>query len=224
MWRHSHFVGYAQSDLKTGFTMATPQFVGIGASSTIDLQSLKPIGENASDNISIQTLDAYGRSVDYYIWCDWAGESGDQEAWSDGSGDVIEGVTFAPGTGLWIQGLSTEQGIQSAGAVGKSDVAIALGSGFTATGNPFPTTLDLQDIVPQGENLSDNVSIQTLDAYGRSVDYYIWCDWAGESGDQEAWSDGSGEIIEGVKFAPGQGLWVQGSATGQYLQFPAPEL
>ena len=86
------------------------------------------------------------------------------------------------------------------------------------------TAIDLQAIKPVGDNTSDNVSIQTLDAYGRGVDNYIWCDWAGESGDQEAWSDGSGEIIEGVKFAPGHGLWVQGSASGQYLQFPAPEL
>ena len=109
---HSLLVGYAQSGLKTGFTMATPQFFGIGASTAIDLQSLKPIGDNASDNISIQTLDAYGRSVDYYIWCDWAGPDSDQEAWSDGSGDIIEGVTFTPGQGLWVQGSAAGQYIR----------------------------------------------------------------------------------------------------------------
>jgi len=204
--------------------MVTPQFLGIGSNTALDLQSIKPQGDETSDNVSIQTLDAYGRMIDMYIWCDWAGESGDQEAWSDGSGEIIEGVSFAPGTGLWVQGLTDAQAIQTAGVVGKSDVLVALVNGATATGNPFPVSVNLQDIVPQGDNTSDNVSIQTLDAYGRMIDMYIWCDWAGESGDQEAWSDGSGEIIEGVTFPAGQGLWVQGSATGQYLQFPAPEL
>ena len=86
------------------------------------------------------------------------------------------------------------------------------------------TDLDLQSIKPQGDDTSDNVSIQTLDAYGRMVDNYIWCDWAGPDSDQEAWSDGSGDIIEGVSFPAGQGLWVQGSDSGQSLRFPAPEL
>ena len=204
--------------------MIAPQFVGVGLETALNLQTIKPQGADTSDNVSIQTLDAYGRMVDMYIWCDWAGESGDQEAWSDGSGDIIEGVTFEPGTGLWVQGLSNTQSIQTAGAVGKNDITVALGNGCTATGNPFPVNVNLQDIVPQGDDTSDNVAIQTLDAYGRMIDMYIWCNWAGESGDQEAWSDGSGDIIEGVVFPAGQGLWVQGSAAGQYLRFPAPEL
>jgi hypothetical protein len=204
--------------------MATPQFLGVGSNTALDLQSIRPLGDNASDNVSIQTLDAYGRMVDMYIWCNWAGPDSDQEAWSDGSGDIIEGVTFEPGTGLWIQGMDNTQSIQTAGAVGNNDVSIALGNGFTATGNPFPVSVNLQDIIPQGDNTSDNVSIQTLDAYGRMVDMYIWCNWAGPNSDQEAWSDGSGDIIEGVTFSAGQGLWVQGSASGQYLRFPAPEL
>ena len=185
---------------------------------------MKPTGENTSDNVAVQTLDAYGRAVDTYVWCDWAGENFDQEAWSDGSGEIIEGVSFEPGTGLWVQGSLDSQAIQTAGAVGTSDVSIALTSGFTATGNPFPTAVNLQDILPIGDNTSDNVAIQTLDAYGRAVDTYVWCDWAGENFDQEAWSDGSGEIIDGVSFAPGQGLSVQGSAAGQALRYPAPEL
>ena len=75
-----------------------------------------------------------------------------------------------------------------------------------------------------GDGTSDTVAVQTLDAFGRAVDTYIWCDWAGDDADKEAWSDGSGAIIEGVSFQPGQGLWVQGASTEQSIRFPAPEL
>ena len=204
--------------------MATPQFVGIGSGVGMGLQSIKALGDGASDSVIIQTLDTFGNGVDSYIWCNWAGDNGDQEAWSDGSGAIIEGVTFAPGQGLWIQGSAAGQAVMTAGEVGSSDVVINLTEGFTAAGNPFPVSVDLQDIIATGEGASDSVIIQTLDEYGNGVDSYIRCNWAGDNGDQEAWSDGSGAIIEGVTFAPGQGLWIQGSAEGQAIRFPAPKL
>lgn len=118
---------------------------------------------------------------------------------------------------------ATGQGIQTAGKVESSDVVISLRDGFTATGNPFPTTVDLQDIIAVGEGTSDAVVIQTLDFAGRGVDSYTWINWAGDSGDQEAWVDGDFNIVENVSFAPGQGLWVQGN-NGHSLRFPAPTL
>ena len=84
--------------------------------------------------------------------------------------------------------------------------------------------MPLQSIIPTGDDTSDNVTLQTLDAYGNSVDMYTWINWAGDNGDEEGWVDDSYTIVEGVSFAPGQGLWVSGSASTQGLQFPAPEL
>ena len=204
--------------------MTAPQFINIGSDTDVPLQTIKPTGDGTSDAVAIQTLDSAGRAIDTYIWCDWAGPDSDQEAWSDGSGDIIEGVKFAPGTALWIQGTDASQGIMTSGQVSESDVVIKLRNGFMALGNPFPTEVNLQDIIPEGEGCSDTVAIQTLDSAGRAVDTYIWCDWAGPDSDQEAWSDGSGEIIEGVTFAPGAGFWVQGASDQQSLRFPAPEL
>ena len=174
----------------------------------------------------IQTLDAYGRTVDNYSWVNWAGDDGDQEAWIDDDFEIVEGVTFAPGTGLWVQSNSTEsQGIQTAGKVGTSDVLVALRFGGTVTGIPFPVSVNLQDIIPVGEDTSDNVFIQTLDAYGRTVDNYSWVNWAGDDGDQEAWIDDDFEIVQNVIFEPGAGLWVQSnSSEEQNIRFPAPEL
>ena len=200
--------------------------MNVGTEADMPLQSIKPTGADVSDNIVIQTLDAYGRTVDSYLWIDWAGDESDQDAWvNDETYEIIDGVSFEPGTGLWIQGTSTEQGIQNAGKVSSNDLVVSLRSGNSAICNPFPVTISLQDIIATGSDVSDNVVIQTLDAYGRTVDSYLWIDWAGDESDQEAWvNDETYEIIEGVSFEAGAGLWVQGTSSEQSLRFPAPEL
>ncbi len=203
--------------------MSSAQFMDVGAS-TVSLESFTPKGDDVSDNVMIQTLDAYGREVATYQWINWAGDSGDQEAWVDGDYAIVEGVSFPAGQGLWIQASSSSQGIQTAGRVPSEDVVMTLCAGFTAAGNPYPIALDLQDIVAEGDDVSDNVMIQTLDAYGREVATYQWINWAGDSGDQEAWVDGDYSIVEGVSFPAGQGLWIQGSSDSQAIRFPAPEL
>ena len=217
VWRRSLFVGYAQNELKSGYTMATPQFANIG-SEAMPLQSIVPTGDDTSDNVYIQTLDAYGYTLNSYGWNDWAG---DEACWVDDDYNPVEGVSFVAGQGLWVQGLSAEQGIQTAGSVGKNDVSVTLKSGYTAAGNPFPVAIDLQDIVAEGDDLSDNVYIQTLDAYGYTLTSYAWNDWAA---DEPCWVDDDYNPVEGVTIQPGQGLWVQGTSTNQSIVFPAPEL
>ena len=211
-------MGYAQGGLKKNGSLVAAQFLNIGASQDMPLQSLIPTGDDTSDNVQIQTLDAYGYTVDSYDWNDWANESA---CWVDGDYNPVEGVSFAPGQALWVMGSDSSQGLQSAGQVSKSDIQVALKRNGTLVGNPFPIELDLQDIVAGGDEASDNVQIQTLDAYGYTVDSYDWNDWAAE---EACWVDGDYNPVTNVKIAPGQGLWVMGSNTDQYLLFPAPEL
>ena len=197
--------------------MLTPQFLGIGTGE-LDLQSLKAEGDDTSDNVFIQTLDAAGRTVASYGWNDWAA---DEACWVDDDYEPVEGVTFLAGQGLWVQGLSAEQSLQSAGKVGTSDVVVALRNGCVGAGNPFPITINLQDIVAEGDDTSDNVFIQTLDAAGRTIASYGWNDWAT---DTPCWVNDDYEPVDGVTFSAGQGLWVQGTSDGQSIRFPAPEL
>ena len=89
--------------------MTGAQFVNIGASEATPLQALTPIGEGTSDNVTIQTLDAYGNMVDMYSWNDWACET---PCWVDDSYEKVEGVTFEPGQGLWVSGSNGGQAIQ----------------------------------------------------------------------------------------------------------------
>jgi len=203
--------------LKSGYSLVTPQFLTVGAEA-MPLQAITAIGEGTSDNVNIQTLDAAGYTVDSYLWNDWVAE---KPCWVNDSFEPVEDVTFSAGQGLWVGGASVEQGVQTAGKVGKDDVVFGLRSGYVATGNPYPVAIDLQDIIAQGEGTSDNVNIQTLDAAGYTVDSYLWNDWVAE---KPCWVNDSFEPVEGVTIQPGQGLWVGGSSTEQSIRFPAPEL
>ncbi len=209
-------VGYAQNTLKAGATMVTPQFLSVGAEA-MPIEALVPTGDGASDTVSLQTLSSSGKTVDMYTWNDWAN---DEACWVDDNLLPVTGVTFDPGQGLWVTGSTTEQAIQTAGKVGSADVVITLREGATPTGNPFPVAIDLNDILPEGDGISDTVSIQTLSASGKTVNMYTWNDWAN---DQPCWVDDNLLPVTEVSFNPGEGLWVTGSSTAQTLRFPAPE-
>ena len=105
-------MGYAQSSLKAGGTMATPQFVNIANSEAMPLTSIIPTGDGASDTVNIQTLTAGGNTDASYMWIDYAGENWDEEGWIDYNAEIgdyyplVTDVTFAPGQGLWIFGQS----------------------------------------------------------------------------------------------------------------------
>lgn len=219
----ANIVGYGQSNLRNGATMITPQFSPI-TGNTISLDSLVPTGSDLADNVNIRVLDAYGRTLSgcEYAWNDWVDENG--PCWANEDYEKVTGVTFAPGQGLWVYGKTTSQGLQSCGQVGLADVVVTLRNGGTPTGNPFPVAVDLQDIVPEGEDLPDNVNIRVLDAYGRTISgcEYAWNDWVDENG--PCWANEDYEKVEGVSFDAGQGLWVYGKNTSQSLRFPAPEL
>lgn len=201
--------------------MLTPQFVNISGDN-MPLETLAPTGEDVDTDggIVVETLSAGGEAVDMYMWINWGG---DDIGWMNGDFELVKNVTFAPGTGLWVQGTSTDAAIQSAGKVSVDDVVVQLKAGFTATGNCMPVEVALQDIVPEGDDVDTDggIVIETLSAGGEAVDMYMWINWGG---DDIGWMNGDFEIVNGVKFAPGAGLWVQGTKDTEYLRIPAPEL
>lgn len=220
----SFTVGYAQSGLRFGGMLATPQFLNIGNTTSTPITALIPTGDDTYNNVSIQTLDPAGYTVDSYAWTDAGGESWDQIGWVDDENNIVEDISFEPGQALWVQGASTTKGLQTAGKVGTADVAIRLRFGGTLAGNPFPTSITIGDLLPTGEDTYNNVSIQTLDAAGYTVDSYAWTDAGGESWDQVGWVDDENNIVTNIVIEAGQGLWIQGSSDAQYITFPAPEL
>ena len=200
--------------------MITPQFVPVDGTGKIALADLTLTGDaiDTDGGITIQTLDGNGLTVDSYMYLDW----GTPKGWCDDTYSVVEGVTFDVGQGLFTTGTGTGAAIQYAGKVGTADVVVQLRAGATASGNPFPTTISLQDILPEGENIDTDggITIQTLDANGLTVDSYMYLDW----GSPKGWCDDSYSVVENITFGPGQGLFITGTKATEYLRFPAPEL
>jgi len=94
----------------------------------------------------------------------------------------------------------------------------ALQNGATMVAPQFLTvgssTLSLDDIVPQGDNL-DDVNIQLLTSAGLTSVTYYWNTYMYET---PRWVDDSMVEVTGVTFSPGQGLWVGASDSTQSLQ------
>ena len=225
----SDIVGYSQSTLNKGMTLVTPQFLAIGSVEGLDVQTLKPTGEDVDGDgaVNIQLLDAFGRTVDgsKCFWVDWSADD-DIVGWTKDMSDLATDVVVAPGQALWMAAPDTTTSIQSAGKVGLADVVVSLRQGMTAVGNPFPVAIDLQDIIPTGDvDTEGGVNIQSLDAFGRTVagSKYFWVDWSADD-DIVGWTQDMSDLVDGVKVQPGQGLWVSSPNGSTSIRFPAPEL
>ena len=217
----SFIVGYAQSGLREGATMTTAQFVGVGtAGGVIDLQDLKPQGDDCVDNLNLSTLGPYGDTLITYTWIDYGSDGG--AYWTEDGDTKAVGVTFQPSEAFWLQASSDQQSLQSSGEVSKEDITIQLREGATMVGNSTPVEVDLQDILPSGDDCVDNLNLSILGPYGDTLITYTWIDYGSEGG--AYWTEDGDTKATGVKIQPGAGVWLQASSTEQYVTFPGVEL
>ena len=91
-------------NLRFGYTL-----VGNPFPVDVALQDIVAGGDEASDNVTMSTIDEYGTAIDTYSWNDWALDSA---CWINDSYEKIEGVSIAPGVGLWTSGSNSSQYIR----------------------------------------------------------------------------------------------------------------
>lgn len=230
----SDVVGYAQSDLRTGFTAVGSQFVAVGSS--FDLNDLSGAGYDSSEgtdgDVSVQTLDASGNAVDIYFWVDVTDGDDIVYGWFDNDGELVERgtVSLSVGDGLWVESASDELKLQSAGKVATTDSQITLRAGFKMVANGTPVAVDLTDIYVSGYDLAEgtdgDVSVQTLDESGNAVDIYFWVDVTDGDDVVYGWFDNDGNEVEAgtVFVAPGAGLWAESSAATFMINVPGVTL
>jgi len=229
----SVIVGYAGT--ATGGKGCTAIGVSFAAvSGTMDLQDVKVTGYDGAfeGDVYMQTLDAYGRTLDTYTWVDVPKDEAEPDSvtyygWYDGE-NLIECVSVSPGSGYWVASDSSGYSIQSAGAVIANGASIALGAkGCTMVANPLPVSVDLQDIVVGGYEgaFEGDVYMQTLDPFGRTVDTYTWVDVPKDEAEPDSvtyygWYDGE-NLIGDVVVQPGQGLWTASDSAAYSIVYPA---
>ena len=225
-------VGYAQSDLKSGFSAAGAQFVPVSGGG-MDLCDIVPTGYNkdtyVGGSINVQSLDASGYTVagSKYYWYD----DEDGTGWFDQSDDeVVRGdVTFAPGDAVWIQGNSTSEGLQTSGEVAAGSIDVYLRAGFKLVCNPTPVAIPFNDdnsngkfIAPMGYGdsyVGGSINVQKLDKDGYTVagSKFYWYD----DEDGTAWFDQSDDEVVGEVLNPGEAVWVQANSASEKLNFPS---
>ena len=197
---------------------------------SVDLTQIKVTGYDAESGtegeVNVQILDAYGMSSMAYYYYD---VPGDFTAWLDGNDDEVSAgtVILAPGEGMWVNAPSAAYGLQTAGQVPTSGIAVALRSGSKMVVNNTPVDVDLTAIDVTGYDAEagteGDVNAQVLDAYGMSSMAYYYYD---VPGDFTAWLDGNDdEVTEGtVVVGPGEGLWVNAPSTSYSLVIPGVTL
>lgn len=223
-------MGYASADTQENGLTVGAQFVPVSGS-TCDLTDLRVTGYDAESgteaDVQLQTLDEYGRTVKNYAFYDvpgkFTGWFGDDEIQAE-VGDVV----IQSGEGLWSMSSGDGFGIQSAGMVPTSDIAVILQENGLSIVNPTPVSILLSQCSVGGYEAEvgteADVQVQTLDEYGRTVKNYAFYDVPGKF---TGWfDDGEVEAIDenDVTILPGQGLWTMSTADGFTFIFPGVNL
>ena len=96
-------VGFQEVGLRFGAKGAGACFVNIDGKA-VDLQDLKVTGYDveegyADEEVHVQTLDAFGRTIASYYWYD--SEEDGMYGWYDEDGEYVEELEVAPGESIY---------------------------------------------------------------------------------------------------------------------------
>ncbi len=201
-----------------------------GDTQTIDIQNIKLFGVKGEGVDTIQMLDENGavEKVYYYLTADGAGIT-TPEGWYT-STDInwddsdlalrANDVTFNRNQGLYIYITATTSDVtlQTSGGVKLEPESKNLNIGFNMLGNSTPYEINIQDIELSGVKGEGVDTIQMLNENGavEKVYYYLTADGAGITTPEGwytstdiNWDDSDLTLrANGVKFAPGQGLYL----------------
>ena len=233
-----NIVGYTTTDTAKGAQqMAGASFVSVG-SEALDIQDIVPQGDNAEGGTWIKWWDPVAKKYSanvYYVYEMYDPETDatlpNSQGWADADWYPIE-KTFAPGEGFWFQAANDNVKIVVSGQVDQPTtqyLSLPLTKGAQRmVQNPFPTDLDIQDIVLDGDNAEGGSWIKWWDPvakkYGANV-YYVYEMYDPETDatlpNSQGWADADWYPIEKT-FSVGDGFWVQSANDGVDISFPNP--
>ena len=206
-----NIVGYTQKTATAGFNWYTPMFTGVGLN-TIDIQDIVLSGDKVGwGSENIQILDEGGATVTSYFYYDSGMTGLDKTCWVD---DDFAAVSFAiaAGDGVLIDTGDDGEGVActAAGEVPTADVTFTTVAGFNFTGNPFPATIDIQDITitdDAGAVGWGSENIQILDAGGATTTSFFYYDPGMTGLDTICWVDDDFAAVS-YAFAAGDGFLI----------------
>ena len=221
----SNIVGYQKIDLVNQFTLVASQFSMVG-NITKDIQEFIATDNNLpgldpDDGYAAQTELRYwnGTGYDTYGW-DPDGDpnvDGSDHKWVDETLAVAT-LDIPVGSAVWIKiPSSTQSQILVSGEVKEgTSQTILLHDGFNLIANPYPTTIDIQEIQPSNElpglDPDDGYAAQTELRYwnGTGYDTYGW-DPDGDpnvDGSDHKWVDEMLNVAT-KNIEIGKGFWIK---------------
>ena len=225
----ANVVGYAETGLRFGAKGIGASFVKVDATD-VNLQDLKATGYAAEDGyadeeVYVQTLDAFGRTIASYYWYD--SEEDGYYGWYDDNGNYAEDVILPAGEGLYGYAPDESFSIQSAGQVPTSDFSVTLRFGAKHVINSTPVDVNIQDVIVTGYAVEDGyadeeVYVQTLDAFGRTIASYYWYD--SEEDGYYGWYDDNGSFVNELIIAPGTSVYAYSPDNSFALVIPGVTL
>ncbi len=233
----SDVVGYAGAALRGG-----NQAAGVGGcfinvdGSELTLGDLTAVGYDTTEGyadfeIQAKQLNGFGVGGTTYYWIDITVDEETYKGWYNDEASVdYNDLELLPGEGLWVYSPSTAISIQSAGAVPKTSIAVALRGGNQAkmVSNPMPSTLTLGDIAISGYNKEDGyadfeIQAKKLNGFGVGGTTYYWLDVTVDEETYYGWyNDEASEDYNDVEVAAGEGLWIYSPSTAYSVVFPSP--
>ena len=204
-------MGYQQKNVTSGYTLLTATFDDVGGSG-VGIQNIVPSGDIGGwGDVSIQLVDASGNWGNQYFY--WTEEnSGMDDGWYDGDMALAD-ISLGSGDGFMIAS-DNDAIITFSGEVNFSELTPSIVAGYTLLGNAKPVNVDIQDIVPQGENIGGwgDVSIQFVDSEGNwGKQYFYWTEE--NSGMDDGWYDGDMALAEDT-LTPADGFMVSSDNDG----------
>ena len=216
----SNIVGYNNKDACANYSLGIPMFNEV-CGTGMDLQKIVPVGENVSGtgDITLQTFTDEANSDEVFSWFTEA-DMGFADGWYNDSFELAE-KTFAPGEGFMLGAAAGAIQLNFAGEVNLAEKIIDCGANYSLLGNFRPVSIDLQSIVPQGDNVSGtgDITLQTFTDEANSDEVFSWFTEA-DMGFADGWYNDSFELAEKT-FAPGEGFMLGAASGAIQLKFPA---
>ena len=218
--------------------MVGAQFNSVGAEA-LDIQDITLVGDNANGTAWIKWWDSETRTYsDKAVYakplCDPETDDDlDYGGWGD-EGDWYPIVkTFSPGEGFWFSPAKNGVGITTAGTVEKTSNPYVGRSVDTANQqimvvNAFPTALNIQDVVLDGDNANGTAWIKWWDSETRTYsDKAVYakplCDPETDDDlDYGGWGDEGDWYPITKTFKAGDGFWFSPAKGSVTICFPNP--
>lgn len=227
----SNIVGYAKSKeiAANTFSLGTTPFTAVG-SDLVNVQDMlvpegvvAPSFSQRTQALQLQVWNGTDYTMYYYV-NDAYIEDTDEEVtgWADKGGDYTS-ATIAPGTGYWYKYPTSASSFTLPGQVSNAaSISKNVSSAFNLYGNPYPTSLNLEKVVPSVtapsfSNRTTALQLQVWNGTDYTMYYYV-NDAYIEASDEEVtgWADKGGDYVGQTSADVNYGFWVrsQGGEVG----------